>query len=154
MGLVADALKLAHRHPRLWGRVLELECPAWVARKVAAECVNLPVEGAWWVDQTTAHLAGRSGFSTILRQIAYATANWCPQQTEDAEDQAKDSRKLDVRLPSDSEVGRPAAVADVYGRLSTTDAVKFDALVAPRPPSSPTPGTPPAWTCGGPRRSG
>ena len=130
MGLVADALNLAHRHPRLWARVQGLECPAWVARKVAGECVNLPLVGALWVDETTAHLAGRCAFTTIVRQIAYATAKWCPQETKDAEDQAKDSRKLDVHLPSDSEAGRSAAVADVYGRLSTTDAVKFDALVA------------------------
>jgi 5-methylcytosine-specific restriction endonuclease McrA len=130
MSLVADALNLFHRHPRLWRRVQELSCPAWLARKVATACATLPLEGARWVDETTARLTGRAAFGTILRQIAYATAKWCPAQTKDAEDAAKDSRKLDLRLPSDTEAGTSAAVAEVYGRLSTTDAVKFDALVA------------------------
>ncbi len=130
MSLVADGLNLAHRHPILWARVQDLDCPAWVARKVAVECANLPLEGALWVDETTGALAGRCAFSTILRQLSYAIAKWCPQETRDAEDQAKDSRKLDLHLPSDTDPGRSGAVADLYGRLSTTDAVKFDALVA------------------------
>jgi hypothetical protein len=88
------------------------------------------VEGALWVDERTGHLAGRCAWSAIDRQIAYAVAKWCPQETKDAEDAAKDTRKLDVHLPTDTDAGRSAAVADLYGRLSTTDAIKFDALVA------------------------
>ena len=130
MSLVADALNLAHRHPILWSRVLGLCCPAWVARKVATACALLPLEGARWVDERTGSLAGRCAWSAVDRQIAYAVAKWCPQETKDAEDQAKDSRKLDIHLPSDKVAGGSAAVADVYGRLSTTDAIKFDALVA------------------------
>ena len=43
--LVADALELAHRLPRLWERVLAGEVPVWRARLIARETTDLSVAG-------------------------------------------------------------------------------------------------------------
>ena len=40
--LVAEALELAHRLPRLWARVLAGEVPVWRARLIARENTDLP----------------------------------------------------------------------------------------------------------------
>ncbi|HEY6933434.1 MAG TPA: HNH endonuclease signature motif containing protein [Marmoricola sp.] len=135
MQLVADALNLAHRHPALWSRIQDLEVPAWLGAKIARGCAALPLEGARWLDDQTGHLAGRCAWSVIARQVAYAIATWCPDTTREAEAQAKDTRRLDVHLPDPARRGSgrladSAAVADLVGRLSTTDAIKFEALVA------------------------
>ncbi|HET7689139.1 MAG TPA: hypothetical protein VFK41_02075, partial [Nocardioidaceae bacterium] len=54
--VVADALNLRHRHPRLWARVQAYEVEAWVAaqtaRRVAA--AGLSAVQARWVDEETA----------------------------------------------------------------------------------------------------
>ena len=57
MQLLADALDLAHRLPRIWSRVRALEVPAWKARRVAQATHHLSREAAGHVD---AHLADRT----------------------------------------------------------------------------------------------
>ncbi|WP_310962946.1 hypothetical protein [Nocardioides terrisoli] len=136
MSLVADTLNLAHRHPRLWARVQSGGVPVWLGRKIATACCGLPAEAAAYVDTHTAHLAGRVAWRRIDAQIAYATAKWRPDTAAEAERQASDSRHVKIAFPTRGRPGgdpaRPGdiAAADLYGRLSTTDALKFDALVA------------------------
>ncbi len=134
MSLVADALDLAYRHPRLWARVRAGAVPVWLARKLASACTGLPAEAADYVDTRTAHLAGRVAWRRIEKEIAYATAKWDADKTAEAERQARDSRHLDIDFPT-RRGGSPArpgdiAAAGLRGRLSATDAVKFNALVA------------------------
>ena len=55
--LVADALDLRHRHPRLWARVRAGEVRAWQAVHVARTCHHLSREAAGLVDlAVTGHL--------------------------------------------------------------------------------------------------
>ena len=60
MALMADALDLHHRLPRLWAQVEALAVAPWKARRVATDTRSLPLDGARWVD---AQLADRvTGF--------------------------------------------------------------------------------------------
>jgi hypothetical protein len=135
MQLVADTVDLAYRHPLLWARVRAGAVPVWIARKIAAACTGLPVEAASWVDTQTAQVAGRVAWRRIEKDLAYAVATWDPQVAREAERQARDSRHVVIDFPTRGPDGSPArpgdiAVADLRGRLSATDAAKFDALVA------------------------
>ncbi len=49
--LIADALDLRHRLPRLWGRVLAGEVKPWIGRKTAEATRSVCVETAATVDQ-------------------------------------------------------------------------------------------------------
>ncbi|MGN6250954.1 MAG: DUF222 domain-containing protein, partial [Marmoricola sp.] len=130
MGLVADVLNLAHRHPALWARVQAGACPAWTARRIADACSTLPVEAAAWVDGQVGHLAGRCTQRRIDAALAYAVAKWDPEKTRKAEEQARDARHLDLELPGQNCRPSTVATAAIRGQLSPTDAMKFDALVA------------------------
>ena len=52
--LIADALELAHRLPRLWKRVLAGEVPVWRARLIARETTDLSVKAALFADRLIA----------------------------------------------------------------------------------------------------
>jgi len=54
--VMADALNLRHRHPRLWSRIEALELTDWVAVKTArmASAAELTTTQARWVDAQTA----------------------------------------------------------------------------------------------------
>ena len=136
MRLVADVLDLAHRHPILWTRVTSGGCPVWLARHIAATCSTLPATAAAWVDAQVGHTAGRCPTTTVEARLAYASATWDPERTRAAEEQAHDARHLDIDLPGPAGTTTGStepgglAVASIRGRLSTIDAIKFDALVA------------------------
>ncbi|WP_460871788.1 DUF222 domain-containing protein, partial [Nocardioides pakistanensis] len=57
--LIADALDVRHRLPRLWAAVNALDCPAWIARKVAQATRQLTYTQALVVDDEIADYAGR-----------------------------------------------------------------------------------------------
>ncbi len=134
MGLVADALDLAHRHPVLWGCVQAGACPVWTARRVVSACHALPAEAALWVDERTGHLAGTRAWRTVESTISYAIAKWDPEKTRAAEEQARDGRRLDIDLPGQggnaADPDKVIAAAHIRGSLSVIDAIKFEALVA------------------------
>ena len=52
--LIADALELAYRLPRLWKRVLAGEVPVWRARLIARETTDLSVKAALFADRLIA----------------------------------------------------------------------------------------------------
>ena len=54
MSLMADALDLRHRLPRLWALVEDVAVVPWKTRRVAADTRSLPFEGARWVDEELA----------------------------------------------------------------------------------------------------
>jgi hypothetical protein len=53
--LMADAVNLRHRHPRLWALVMAAQVPDWVARKTSrlVAAADLSGEQARWVDRVT-----------------------------------------------------------------------------------------------------
>ncbi len=52
--LVGEALELAYRLPRLWELVQALRVPAWRARSIARETVDLSAEAAAFADRLIA----------------------------------------------------------------------------------------------------
>ncbi|MFS3130666.1 hypothetical protein ACLM5J_19850, partial [Nocardioides sp. Bht2] len=82
LSLLADALDLHHRLPRLWAKVELLEVPGWKARRVAELIRKLSAEAAAWFDQQLA--AGeRYGWPTIERTLAMAVAKFHPELIRD-----------------------------------------------------------------------
>ena len=55
--LIADALELAHRLPRVWARVTAGDLPPWRARRIATSTFCLPPVGADYVDRHVARFA-------------------------------------------------------------------------------------------------
>ena len=59
--LIADALELDHRLPRLWKQVLAGAVPVWRARLIARETTDLSVQAALFADQLIAATPRRIG---------------------------------------------------------------------------------------------
>ena len=79
MSLMADALDLRHRLPRLWALVEDLAVAPWKTRRVAADTRSLPFEGARWVDEQLAARVDGFGVPTIERLVALAAARFAPR---------------------------------------------------------------------------
>ena len=60
-GLIADALDLRHRLPRLWRRIQKAQIPAWQARRVASRSRNLTQAQAELVDGRLAVMSRHVG---------------------------------------------------------------------------------------------
>ena len=80
MALMADALDLRHRLPRLWARVESLAVAPWKTRRVTADTRTLPLEGARWVDEQLAARVDGFGLPTIERLVALAAARFAPEE--------------------------------------------------------------------------
>ncbi len=80
MALMADALDLRHRLPRLWTRVESLAVAPWKTRRVAADTRSLPLAGARWVDAQLAARVDGFGLPSIERLVALAVARFAPEE--------------------------------------------------------------------------
>jgi hypothetical protein len=89
MSLMADALDLRHRLPRLWALVESLAVAPWKARRVATETRTLPYEGAHWVDDQLAARIDGFGLPTIERTLALAAARYAPEELAQREQTAR-----------------------------------------------------------------
>jgi HNH endonuclease len=94
--LVADALDLAYRLPRVWARVQALEVPAWRARRIAQKTAALTAEQAALVDAEVAPRAHKIGPVVLERVVAEVAALDDPAQQE--ADEVVDERHWRVRL--------------------------------------------------------
>ena len=90
MALMADALDLRHRLPRLWARVEALAVAPWKTRRVAADTRSLPLEGARWVDEQLAARIDGFGLPTIERIVALAAARYAPEEQATKEQTSRD----------------------------------------------------------------
>ena len=85
MALMADALDLRHRLPRLWAQVEDLAVAPWKTRRVADDTRSLPYEAARWVDE---ELAARvDGFGTPDHRAAgrAGAARFAPEEQVEKE---------------------------------------------------------------------
>lgn len=71
--LMADALDLHYRLPKLWARVEDLSVPAWRARRIAQATSQLTKAQAARVDATLAPRADKCGTRAIDQAVAEAT---------------------------------------------------------------------------------
>ena len=89
--LLADALDLQHRLPRIWAAVEALAVAPWKARKIAQATHHLSIAGAASVDRQLAGRIGSCGWRAIEFAVAQAIATHDPQLLETREKQGKDA---------------------------------------------------------------
>src|SRR5215212_7497946 len=123
--LMADALDLPHRHPKLWKRVRRLQVPAWQARRVAQQTRRLPKAGARWVDD---QLAARIGCGPVItdRLVAQAVAQFDPQDHQRREDEAAATSDVELSHPAP---GDYAGASDLSAHGDTLTLQAFYELV-------------------------
>ena len=89
--LLADALDLHHRLPRIWAAVEALAVAPWKARKIAQATHHLSKAAAASVDAQLADRIGSCGWRAIESAVAQAIATYDPHLLETREKQGRDA---------------------------------------------------------------
>ena len=121
--LIADALDVRHRLPRLWARVQAGEVAAWSARRVAEAVRPYSAAAAGAADRRVTPFAhGKSAYQ--LEQIALAAAMG-------ADPVAAQRQRREAEASMGVWVGRGTddGVRDIFVRTDAASAVFFDAAV-------------------------
>ena len=84
--LLADALELAYRLPRLWDLVQAGAVPAWRARLIARETTDLSVEAALFADRLIAATPAKIGQVHAARLVQEARLYFDPDRALADED--------------------------------------------------------------------
>lgn len=122
--LIADALDLRHRHPRLWRLVEAGQVRAWQARRVAAMAHPLSIEQADELDAVLAPVMPGLGWTRMQRLVEGEIARIAPALIEARSRAAREHRF--VRLGRE----KPGpGVTALVAHLDTVDAVHVDAAV-------------------------
>ena len=121
--LIADALELAHRLPRLWKRVLAGEVPVWRARLIARETTDLSVKAALFADRLIAATPRRIGQVKAAQLVQEARLYFDPDRALADEEEALTKRGVWLRH------GSAPATTDITMTLDTPDALLFDQTV-------------------------
>ena len=121
--LIADALELAYRLPRLWKRVLAGEVPVWRARLIARETTDLSSKAALFADRLIAATPRRIGQVQAARLVQEARLYFDPDRAVADEEEALAKRGVWLRH------GSAPATTDVTMTLDTPDALLFDQTV-------------------------
>ena len=103
MSLMADALDLRHRLPRLWALVEDLAVAPWKTRRVAADTRSLPLEAARWVDEQLAARVDGFGLPTIERLVALAAARFAPEEQAENEEAHRSQHHVTLTHPRPGE---------------------------------------------------
>ena len=96
VAMLADALDLQHRLPRIWAAVETLAVAPWKARKIAQATHHLSQAAAASVDRQFADRIGSCGWRAIETAVAQAIATHDPHLLETREKQGRDA--WNVRL--------------------------------------------------------
>ena len=124
--LVAHAVELKYRLPRVWARVQAHGLAAWRARRVAAATLGLTREAAGFVDAQVAGFAHRIGPAALDRLVAEAVARFMPDQALADAAQAADRRHVSIHHDQVSFAG----TTFVEGELDLADALDLEAALA------------------------
>lgn len=124
--LVATALELKHRLPRVWARVMELQVPGWQAQRLAEQTTHLTLEAVTWVDAQVAPFAHHLRASEIDRVINTALDRYMPALAQERRDAAAEGRHvtIDTRQPTFH------GTAQVFAELDLPDALDLEHAVA------------------------
>ena len=124
--LVAAAVELKYRLPRVWARVHSGDLEAWRARRIAEETFGLSKEAAAFVDAQVAPFAHRIGIAALERLIAEAIARFMPDQAAEDARRAADTRHFTI----DHQQVSFGGTSQISGELDLADALDLDAAVA------------------------
>ncbi|MEJ7706857.1 MAG: DUF222 domain-containing protein [Nocardioidaceae bacterium] len=122
-GLVADALDLRHRLPRLWARVQAGDVKPWIARRVAEATRSLSADTAAVVDRRVAPWAHSLSWGRIENIIDAVVIEADPAAAAEAVEAAEVA--LGVWLSPSNDHG----IKDVHIRAEAPDAIWFDGTV-------------------------
>lgn len=122
--LVADALNLRHRHPRLWSMVRVGQLRAWQARKIAGLAHALSIEQAEELDAVLAPALAGLAWTRVLALVEGEIARIAPELVAARTDAARRARfvRLGRQKPG-------PGVTSLVAHLDTADAVYVDAAV-------------------------
>jgi hypothetical protein len=123
--LIADALELAYRLPKLWARAVAGAVPVWRARLIARETTDLSVEAALFADRLIAATPRRINQVNAARLVQEARLYFDPDRAIADEEEALAKRGVWLRHGADS-----PATTDVTMTLDTPDALLLDQTVA------------------------
>ena len=118
--LVADALELGHRLPRLWDLVRAGRVPAWRARLIAQETTDLSLEAARFADRLIAATPDKVGLVNASRLVQEARLFFDPDRAVADEQQALGRRGVWLRR------GAAPVTTEVTMTLDTPDAALLD----------------------------
>ncbi|MEL4357845.1 MULTISPECIES: DUF222 domain-containing protein [unclassified Luteococcus] len=121
--LLANALDLRHRLPRLWQRVMAAETPVWLARRIATRTTVLDAHHAGLIDLHLSRVIEGMSPSRLLRLVDGLVLEHLPSQEAERRRQAAlDHRGVWVQQSSEG-------VAAVLATLDAADALFLDAQV-------------------------
>ena len=121
-GYVGQAVELRDRLPRLWGRVMSGELPAWKARQVAEQTIPLSSDAAGYVDAQLAGFAHKISFGRILACVEAAALRHDPDLAAERARQAAEKRGVWVE-------DRIDGTSEIKAVTGTPDARAFDAAL-------------------------
>ena len=121
--LVADALDLRHRLPRLWRRIRAGEVKPWIGRKTADTTRALSIETAAVVDRRLAPFADRLSWGRIEAVIDATVIEADPRAAAEAEAAAR--AEVGVWMGQASDEG----VKTIFIKAEAPDAIRFDGTV-------------------------
>jgi hypothetical protein len=123
--LVAQALELAHRLPRVWARVQEGSLAPWRAKRIADATLHLSLEAASFVDAQVAPFAHKTGVAQTQRLVDEAVVRFMPETAAEARERAAEQRYFTV----DHDQVSFAGTSRVHGELDLADALDLDDAV-------------------------
>src|SRR3954452_21316337 len=123
MQLVADALELCFRLPRLWSLVQDGQLQAWRARKVAAETTHLSRAAVEFVDRHVATVARHNKLPCVKAIIHESLLQCDPDIASGIEQAALDRRAVSLAHREST------ATTTVHATMDTPDAVALDAAI-------------------------
>jgi hypothetical protein len=124
--LIADAIELGHRLPRVWARVRSGDLAPWRARRIASSTFCLPVEGAEYVDRHVARFVHKVGIAQLDRLVEEALVRFDPEKAETRRLAAADNRHVTIYAGMVDFDGTVHLDAD----LEVADALDLDAALA------------------------
>jgi hypothetical protein len=124
--LVAQALELYFRLPRIWARVTAGQLAPWRARRIAEETLQLSFEAATFVDQQLAPFAHRTGLAQTQRTVEEAIARFMPAFARERRERAAEGRYFSIEHDQVSFAG----TSRIHGELDLADALDLQDAVA------------------------
>ncbi len=122
--LMRDVLNLRYRHPFLWGQALGGDTRAWVARKISAMCMGLPLEAALALDCELGEAPITLPWSRVEKLVTGLIAAVQPEIAE--------LKRADVLASRYVRLGKLDAATGTRHLIAKTDATQalfFNAMV-------------------------
>src|SRR4051794_25234431 len=123
--LLAQALELHYRLPKLWARVQAGSLAPWRARRIAEETLFLSAEAAGWVDDQVAPFAHKTGLAQTQRTVQTAIARFMPEFAAEQRERAAEQRYFTIEHDQVSFAG----TSRIHGELDLADALDLEDAV-------------------------